>query len=418
MAENALTKVARIAAGSAMGATYKDKDGKQQVIKPTGDANYLDLSGVITNSGSSSDGGGTNPDNPSAGADYYAGSLADGEITERNIEWSGTDDPTKSITINFKDDPGAKPFGQYDGLMIIGYIQKTVMTKGVVGAVSNIYLDYDPDNKEKDGYFVTTSPYPIAIHASDLIVGQKNRIPINGIGENLSGKNTKAPVLYLTYTTDRTAVIEHESGYDNDGDSAGATGANYQFIVQYITTFSRQNAVAQLPAAVNYFNGDATGDIALVGNSKYFEDSMDGIEITFDNYAYYTNPYNGANGAFSGYPGCRVRVNLTGLGLNKIRIPKEYLISGTSFDYSSKLKLFIPITPIPVDIKPQNSSNYSSAKTILGYTLYISKLSGSVVKITSSSLNVNLGFYIRLGNDADETVPAIANVIKVTPYKN
>lgn len=59
MAENALTKVARIAAGSAMGATYKDKDGKQQVIKPTGDANYLDLSGVITNSGSSSDGGGT-----------------------------------------------------------------------------------------------------------------------------------------------------------------------------------------------------------------------------------------------------------------------------------------------------------------------------------------------------------------------
>lgn len=52
MEENALTKVARIVAGSVMGATYKDKDGKQQVIKPTGDANYLDLSGVITNSGS------------------------------------------------------------------------------------------------------------------------------------------------------------------------------------------------------------------------------------------------------------------------------------------------------------------------------------------------------------------------------
>lgn len=52
MEENALTKVARIVAGSVMGATYKDKDGKQQVIKPTGDANFLDLSGVITNSGS------------------------------------------------------------------------------------------------------------------------------------------------------------------------------------------------------------------------------------------------------------------------------------------------------------------------------------------------------------------------------
>lgn len=40
MAENALTKVARIAAGSAMGAILKDKDGNDKIVKPDGDANF------------------------------------------------------------------------------------------------------------------------------------------------------------------------------------------------------------------------------------------------------------------------------------------------------------------------------------------------------------------------------------------
>ena len=86
MVENAITKVARIAAHAAQGLVYKDSAGKEQTILPTGDKNMIDISGLSISNGSGGDtGGGDNPDHPSAGADYYAGSLADGEITERYL---------------------------------------------------------------------------------------------------------------------------------------------------------------------------------------------------------------------------------------------------------------------------------------------------------------------------------------------
>ena len=223
MVENALTKVARLAVNSVKGALIKDKDGQDKIIKPSGDNYYLDLRELRTgNADSGSDGGGDNPnpDNPSAGADYYAGSLADGEITERNLEWSGTDDPTKDLAVTFKDDPGSNPFGQYSGLTVLGHIQKTVMTSGTKGAVSNLELNYDPSNTAKDGYFTTTSPYPIYISQSDIASGQELDVPINGIGEGLEGDNTKPAMIHLKYNSDRTMTISHEDGYVNDGSSA------------------------------------------------------------------------------------------------------------------------------------------------------------------------------------------------------
>ena len=107
MATNKLTEVAGLVAQAVMGAKVKDKDGNAKTVKPTGDDNLLDLTDIVASGSGTGGGDNPNPDNPSAGADYYAGSLADGEITERNLEWSGTDDPTKDLTVTFKDDPGS-----------------------------------------------------------------------------------------------------------------------------------------------------------------------------------------------------------------------------------------------------------------------------------------------------------------------
>lgn len=318
MAENALTKVARIAAGSAMGAILKDKDGNDKIVKPDGDANYLDLRDIVI--GGSSGGGDNpeNPDNPSAGADYYAGSLADGEITERNLEWSGTDDPTKDLTVSFIDDPGTKIFGQYDGITILGHIQKTALDKGVVGETSEVDLNYDSENTKKDGYYTTTAPYPLYIKTESLPAGKTANVPINGIGEGLANSNEKVPELNLTFNSDKTMTINHVMGYSNDGDSAGATGFNYYFVIDKIATFSTQKAVAQLPPSINLFQGsvrtNTEASINLSGAGDYYENVTDGIIVKVKDYIYSNDERS-------------LRVSLADLGLSSsIIIPKEKLI--------------------------------------------------------------------------------------------
>src|SRR5699024_9051764 len=102
MATNKLTEVAGLVAQAVMGAKVKDKDGNAKTVKPNGDDNLLDLTDIVAgNSGDT--GGGDNPDHPDAGADYYAGSLADGEITERYLLYqrdeSVAEEPTTPKTV-------------------------------------------------------------------------------------------------------------------------------------------------------------------------------------------------------------------------------------------------------------------------------------------------------------------------------
>lgn len=423
MAENALTKVARIAAGSAMGATYKDKDGKQQVIKPTGDANYLDLSGVITNSGSSSDGGGTNPDNPSAGADYYAGSLADGEITERYLLYQRDESVAEkagSQTVTLLRDVGTKFNMAGNGATFLIHLQRTAMTKGAKGAVTDIELNYDPNNVAKDGYFTTTSPYPIYIKASDLGTKKMLSIPINGIGESLSGKNVKAPQLNVTFNGDGTMTYESVTGYDNDGSSAGATGANYEVVVDVIATFSVQSAVAQLPASIVCFSGSINHgqDIALTGPSDFYENSMDGLEITLENYIHF---------------GTERRLPITALGLKTIyRVSKEQLILGN--------KAYIPMDGM-IDIVDVANNSSLSGKNLPTETLqgmghnewgngdvnksYYRGYQDPTVSINKNSIKFNLNLLIETPNNMAGSpltwgTPSSYtwNILKVTPYKD
>jgi len=249
------------------------------------------LSGISGGDDGGDTGGGTDPDHPSAGADYYAGSLADGEITERYLLYQRDEsvaEQTGSQTVTLLRDVGTKFNMAGDGATFLIHLQRTAMTKGAKGAVTDIELNYDPNNVAKEGYFTTTSPYPIYIKASDLGTKKMLSIPINGIGESLSGKNVKAPQLNVTFNDDGTMTFESVTGYDNDGDSAGATGANYEVVVDAIATFSVQPAVAQIPHSVHLFSGSANHEIALAGSSDFLENLMDGIEIYLGQYFIYT----------------------------------------------------------------------------------------------------------------------------------
>jgi len=84
MATNKLTEVSNLVGKAAMNASYNDADGKEVTIDPTGVLNTLKFGDLFKGIGGGGSGDG-NTDNPSAGVDYYAGSLADGEITDRNL---------------------------------------------------------------------------------------------------------------------------------------------------------------------------------------------------------------------------------------------------------------------------------------------------------------------------------------------
>ncbi len=406
MVENAITKVARIASHAAQGLVYKDSAGKEQTILPTGDKNMIDISGLSISNGSGGDtGGGDNPDHPSAGVDYYAGSLADGEITERNLEWSGTDDPTKDLTVTFKDDPGSNPFGQYSGLTILGHIQKTVMTSGTKGAVSNLELNYDPSNVAKDGYFTTTSPYPIYISQSDIASGQELDVPINGIGEGLEGNNTEPAMIHLKYNSDRTMTISHEDGYVNDGSSAGATGANYSFVVEIVATFSTQKAVAQFPESIKLFSGSTRTDkaniLTLDGASDYYENVSDGLLINLKNYAYtlYDNQEHGY----------RISNDDIGILANYV-IPKEKLIVGNKIPFQSH-NTIKDNKSVPVE---KYSSFNNPATWESGSTATLGVPSQAYVLIEKNKITVQFVFQINFRSDYYN---AFLDIQSITPYR-
>lgn len=410
MATNKLTEVAGLVAQAVMGAKVKDKDGNAKTVKPTGDDNLLDLTDISAFGGGS---GGTDTDkeHPNTGVDYYAGSLASGEITERNLEWSGTDNPTKDLAVNFIDDPGTKIFGQYDGITILGHIQKIALDKGVVGDISEIDLNYDLTNVKKDGYYTTTTPYPLYIKTENLSVGQTANIPINGIGEGLANSNEKVPELNLTFNSDKTMTINHVMGYSNDGDSAGVTGFNYYFVFDRIATFSTQAAVTQLPDTVNLFTGTAFGNVLLSGPTDFNENVLDGYEITISDQALPAS--NFSLGGVYGIPlsqGDSISMNLMPAKLSKIRIPKEELIINNNIDISSQLKKYVGSNV---------NGQYNGIHINNAYSFRIVEFKNTVIKILPKGIiDLNLILHVseRSSNNVDN-VDFKVPIIKVTTYK-
>jgi len=399
MVENAITKVARIAAHAAQGVVYKDSAGKEQTILPTGDKNMIDISGLSIGSNTGGDtGGGDNPDHPSAGADYYAGSLADGEITERYLLYqrdeSVEEDPTTPKTVTLLRDVGTKFNMAGDGATLLLHLQKTLMTDGAKGAVSDVELNYDTNNVAKKGYFTTTSVYPVYIKSTDLATTNELDIPINGIGENISGKNFLAPHLKIKFNGDGTMTYYSATGYDNDGNTAGATGANYDVVVDAIATFSVQTAVAQLPASVYFFNGSTDSDATLSGASDFYENAMDGLELNLES-AYSTNMhiFSSANDFFD--------FSLSDIGLsNPIHISKDKLIIGLTLNNIFK------------NIKITKYGKYVSQ--VGGVS--VSGIGNNEIKIMEKSINIDISVDVK-PDDRNESVSQKLRLAKVSTFK-
>jgi len=380
-----------------------DKDGKlinQFVTK--GSTNRIDIPQSILGTDGSSKGE-IDSNHPTAGADYYAGSLADGEITERYLLYQRNEnvaeDSTTPKTVTLLRDVGSTFNMAGDGTTFLIHLQRTAMTKGTKGAVTDIELNYDPKNVAKDGYFTTTSPYPIYIKASDLGTKKMLSIPINGIGESLSGKNVKAPQLNVTFNGDGTMTYSSVTGYDNDGNTAGATGANYDVVVDVIATFSTQAAVAQMPASVNFFSGSTSGQIALAGASDFLENTMDGIEVTFDD-----KFYNGSTQRTSSFHI---------LKKTSVRISKEYLINGFKFNLTNILK--------PVGTKFSYESNNGSVWTAYANNdTYLSIPLDGYIEIGTASINdpSKLRTSFSANSNPYSNSYYLPTIKKITPYKD
>ncbi|WP_338231672.1 hypothetical protein [Companilactobacillus muriivasis] len=400
MTENKLTGTARVANHAFLRAMYKDNKGDLKYIDPTGKWNYLDLTqiqGVISGGGDTGDG--DKPDHPSIGVDYYPGSLTDGEITERYLLYqrdeSVAEDPTTPKTVTLIREVGTKFDMAGDGATFLAHIQKTVISAGAKGAVSEIELNYDTNNVAKEGYFTTTSVYPIYIKSVDLATTNELDVPINGIGENISGKNFLAPHLHIKFNGDGTMTYSSVTGYDNDDNSAGVNGASYEVVVDAIATFSTQEAVAQIPESVNFFSGSTDSDAALAGASNFYENAMDGLELNLEStYSTKITGYSTGTAYFD--------FSLSDIGLSEpIHIPKDKLIIGLTLNNIFK--------------------NIKIAK----YGKYISQIGGvsvigidnSNVKIMDKSISIDISVDVKPDDNGSTYVQKL-RLSKVSTFKN
>lgn len=318
--KNQLGLVGHIAANSVLSAKYKDVDGNVKEIIPQGNGNSLDLDqfrrDVFPSSADT---------HPADGDNLYPGSFANGEITERYFLSDVVTDPTKVTNITFQRQVGSKMNMVGDGLEFQGYILKTPITKGIKGTSVKLPINYDPKNVFKDGYYTTTSPFPMHIKASSFEVGKTVKVSLNGIGENINGKNHAASSVEFTFKSDQTMDIKSIQGYDNDGASDGMNGYTYDLIIDLISTYSTQEAVDQLPNTINLFTGSSSGDVVLVGSNDFFTNIPNGIEITFDDYAYCP----------IGWADKPNVIEITSLGLSKtMTLSKEKLVTNYGIDLS------------------------------------------------------------------------------------
>ncbi|WP_338232796.1 hypothetical protein [Companilactobacillus muriivasis] len=390
MVENKLSEAIE-AFGKADKKNIKSIKSGDKIYKPD-DYGQVTIGGI---SGGDDSGGDVDP-HPSIGADYYPGSLADGEITERYLLYqrdeSVAEEPTKPKTVTLLRDVGTKFNMAGDGATFLAHIQKTAMTAGAKGDVSDIELNYDEKNVVKDGCFTTTSYYPFYIKAADLATFNDLDIPINGIGENLSGKNVLAPHLKIKFNGDGTMTYSSVTGYDTDGNT---TGANYEVVVDAIATFSVQTAVAQLPASVYFFNGSTDSDATLSGASDFYENAMDGLELNLESsYSVNMSAYSSRSAFFD--------FNLNDIGLSSpIRIPKDKLIVGLTLN------------------------NVFKGIKIIDYSEYVDGVGGvsvngigkNSIKIMDKSISIDISVNVK-PTDKNGSVSQELRLAKVSTFKN
>lgn len=396
--KNQLGLVGHIAANSVLSAKYKDVDGNVKEILPEGTGNGLDLDkfrrDVFPSSADT---------HPADGDNLYPGSLADGEITERYLLSDVITDPTKVTNLAFQREVGSKMNMVGDGLEFQGYLLKTPITKGVKGTAIKLPINYDPKNVFKDGYYTTTSPYPMHIKAASFKVGTAVKVSLNGLGENINGKNHAAPSVEFTFKADQTMDVKSIQGYDNDGASDGMNGYTYDLVFDLICTYSTQEAVNQLPNTINLFTGSSSGDVILVGSNDFFTNIPNGVEITFDDYGYCSNGISQKAEA----------IKITDFGLKKsIIITKEKMVTNFGIDLSKVNNL---------KVKGERISNYilnnNGTWNIASPSYYqVLSIENEILQINNNSINFSLKLNITTsGGNPDYPYIFVFKVSKIRP---
>jgi hypothetical protein len=335
MVENAITKVARIAAHAAQGLVYKDSAGKEQTILPTGDKNTIDISGLSIGSGSGGDNGDSN--HPNVGNDYYPGSVYDGTISGRTLLYSGVTSTTDKTNIVFPESVGAGLRLLGDGIQLRLKLLKTLVTRGVVDTSSTeIPLVYDILDKQVKGSFVTVAPLPASITKDNILSGNELVIPLDGIGEGEQSTEVKSPELHLQYDSKTNSInVWNVQGYSLDNLTDTKTGNLYNIELTLINSFYVQDSVSQLPADMNLFTGDTDGEIELAGINRYFDNIGDFIEIEVENYLYFNGTCHTSNGVI---PESNERISLAQFNIsNKFKISKYDLIVGNQVNIEGSI---------------------------------------------------------------------------------
>lgn len=400
MVENAITKVARIAAHAAQGVVYKDSAGKEQTILPSGDKNMIDISGLNIEGGSSS--GGADPDNPSNEINYVPAMIDDGSLTGRKVEWSGTTSSTGVTTAKFIDDLGTMLNLAGDGLQFKIYLTKTLVTRGVKGNSSDVPIVYDKDNKPISGKYVTTQYLPVSVNKDNLKEGNELKIIFDGIGEgDVSATETHSPELHFRYNTGENSIdITPVSGYAYDNLTDTKTGQTYDVGVSMINTFYVQKPVAQLPSSVVLFSGNANGTIKLSGPDNYYSNTMNGLAVTI-------------NATTTGGS-----VKYAAIGLPSVfKVPKEELIIGNKFYIPTTGMMEVAYTMYDPRVMSQHYTPIALDVGTHHYQRYFRGIKNAFFEFGTDSITFNM--VITLGENVlqrwdDEDFKV--EIAKVTPY--
>lgn len=406
--KNDLGLVGKIAAHSVMSGKYKDKDGNIKEILPVGPGNSLDFDQFREDIGAFGGGsGGTDIDKeyPSAGADYYPGSVYDGTISGRTLLYSGITSTTDKTNIVFPESVGAGLRLLGDGIQLRISIVKTLVTRGVNGDTSTLPVVYDIQDKKVSGKFVTTSPVPISNKKEDLLTGNELVTPLSGIGEGEQSAEIKAPELHVQYNSKTNSIdVWSVQGYALDNLSDTKTGSLYDVQVTLINDFYVQGSVAQLPADMNLFTGDIDGKIDLTGVTGNFDNVGDGIEVEIEPYLYFTDP-NTQNDS-------RTSIQTFKLS-SKIEISKEDLILNNSINIPGSVPSTLPQLGIEEWLGDHwyGGSDHSSNCTIT--------VKNQAILIDSKSINVTLKIIVnyKWNGSASKPISCYAKVLSVKTIK-
>lgn len=195
------------------------------------------------------------------------------------------------------------------------------------------------------------------------------------MGAKVKDKDGNAKTVKPTGDDNLLDLTDIVAGGSTGGNAGGTTGGN------------TSTPVPQLPSTVNLFSGSAVGNVLLSGPSTNYDNIQDGLLITLSNLTSEIGDFNiRGNYGLSTQVG-DLRIDLSPSGLKTIKIPKEQLTVGNSFDISDQLSQYIgKMIQLQYKDMYNNWSNIDSK-----YSFDIVSFGGTTINVLpNTTLSMNL----------------------------